>query len=75
MVKSHNNQMILRGGGVGFLVHECLVGCGEREGSIVYWWEPADSNSVSVLCSVYEQLQENVLGFTQKGRVMLGLVC
>ena len=32
---------------------------------------PTDSNSVSVLDSVYEQLKEYVLVFKQKGRVVL----
>ena len=33
---------------------------GEMEGSIVYYM-PTDSNSVSVMDSVYEQLKEDVL--------------
>ena len=45
---------------------------GEREGSIVYCvYMPTDSNSVSVMDSVYEQLKEDVLSFKQKGRVVL----
>ena len=32
---------------------------------------PTDSNSVSVMDSVYEQLKEDVLSFKQKGRVVL----
>ena len=32
---------------------------------------PTDSNSVSVMDSVYEQLKEDVLSFKQKGLVVL----
>ena len=32
---------------------------------------PTDSNSVSVMDSVYEQLKQDVLSFKQKGRVVL----
>ncbi len=47
---------------------------GERGREAVYIgcvYMPTDSNSVSVMDSVYEQLKEDVLSFKQKGRVVL----
>ena len=38
---------------------------------LVVFYMPTDSNSVSVIDSVYEQLKEDVLSFKQKGRVVL----
>ena len=50
------------GGGGGGGREALYIGC-------VYM--PTDSNSVSVMDSVYEQLKEDVLSFKQKGRVAL----
>ena len=44
---------------------------GGRGREALYVYMPTDSNSVSVIDSVYEQLKEDVLSFKQKGRVVL----
>ena len=47
---------------------------GERGREALYIgcvYMPTDSNSVSVMDSVYEQLKKDMLSFKQKGRVVL----
>ena len=91
--KPRTTQRSQRGeGGVGFLVHECLVSevefitmvayedsvwmkvWGERGGLALYIgcvYMPTDSMSVAVLDTCYERLNDDVLSFREKGKVVL----